>query len=72
MARVSKENSGLLEELARLKAARAVAVAVTASPAATENAPEEPTRGDTFVKKPSRQHVCARRKEAEIELSAAQ
>lgn len=56
MARVSKENSALSEELARLKAARAVAN--TALPAAIDGDPEGPKAGgDIVVEKPSQQ-VC--------------
>lgn len=55
MARVSKENSALLEELARLKAARAVAANT-----ANESAPEGPNGGGYIVpeKNPSHQQVC--------------
>ena len=53
MARVSKENSALVEELARLKAARAVTN--TAIPAITSEEPKGD--GDVLVEKPPLQLV---------------
>eukprot|EP00903_Cladosiphon_okamuranus_P014853 g13754.t1 len=55
MARVCKENAALAEELARLKASRAVVN--TALPARTESAPERPKGGDIIAKKLSHQQV---------------
>lgn len=52
MARVSKENSALAEELERLKAARAVTNTVIPG-----SIPEEPKGGDVVVEKPTRQQV---------------